>query len=266
MKKKCAIIGTDARLSFLKETLDNELEVKIFPTTIWTEELKAAIMDYQPTTIFLPIPPLQIDSSFVLPKSCLLLFVGKTNTEIEQEIQNSQVHAFYYLEDEQWIWENANLTAEGFIYNFYRSENESIYNKKFIITGYGRVGKRLAYALHHLGAEVIISVRSEHQLFEAKSYGYQIEQFEHVVHNQEAHTSYLINTIPNRWLSTSETARFKKVYDLASNPGCLLESANSNPTNYIHSTSLPGLYFPKDAGYLIAKAVQTQLALLEGEK
>ena len=29
--------------------------------------------------------------------------------------------------------------------------------------------------------------------------------------------------------STSDTARFKKVYDLASNPGCLLESANSNP-------------------------------------
>ena len=132
MKKKCAIIGTDARLSFLKDTLDNEPEVKIFPTTIWTEELKAAIMDFQPTIIFLPIPPLQIDSSFVLPESCLLLFVGKTNTEIEQEIQNSQVHAFYYLEDEQWIWENANLTAEGFIYNFYRSENESIYNKKFI--------------------------------------------------------------------------------------------------------------------------------------
>lgn len=233
---------------------------------IWTEELKAAIIDFQPTIIFLPIPPLQIESSFVLPESCLLLFVGKKNMQIEQEIQNSQVHAFYYLEDEQWIWENANLTAEGFINNFYRSENESIYNKKFIITGYGRVGKRLAFALHHLGAEVVISVRSDHQLFEAKSYGYQIEQFEHVVKNQDALSTYLINTIPYRWLSPSDTTRFKKVYDLASNPGCLLESADSIPTNYKHSTSLPGLYFPKDAGYLIAKAVQSQLALLEGEK
>lgn len=266
MKKKCAIIGTDARLPFLQETLDNLLDVKIFPTMIWTEELNAAINDFQPNIIFLPIPPLQIESSFVLPESCLLLFVGKKNKQIEQEIQNSQVHAFYYLEDEQWIWENANLTAEGFINDFYRSEKESIYNKKFIITGYGRVGKRLAFALHHLGAEVIISVRSDHQLFEAKSYGFQIEQLEHAVKNQGGLSTYLINTIPNRWLSPSDTTRFKKVYDLASNPGCLLESANSIPTNYIHSTSLPGLYFPKDAGYLIAKALQTQLALLEGEK
>ena len=53
--------------------------------------------------------------------------------------------------------------------------NESIYNKKFIITGYGRVGKRLAFASASFGSEVIISVRSEHQIYEAKSYGYQIE-------------------------------------------------------------------------------------------
>lgn len=266
MINKCAIIGTDARLPFLKETLDDLLEVKLFPTMTWTEELKAAIDDFQPTIIFLPITPLQIESSFILPKSCLLLFVGKKNKEIDEEIQNSQVHTFYYLEDEQWIWENANLTAEGFINSFYRSENESIYHKKFIIAGYGRVGKRLAFALHHLGAEVIISVRSDHQLYEAKSYGYQIEQLEQLNNIKNAQSTYLINTIPYKWLSPSDTARFIKVYDLASNPGCLLESANSNPLNYIHSTSLPGLYFPKDAGYLIAKAVQAQLALLEGEK
>ena len=90
-------------------------------------------------------------------------------------------YVFDYLEDEQWIWENANLTAEGFINYFYRNEKRVIYNKKFIITGYGRVGKRLAFALHHLGAKVIISVRSEHQLFEAKSYGYQIEALENII-------------------------------------------------------------------------------------
>ena len=85
MKKKCAIIGTDARLPFLQEALLDQLDVKVFPTMIWTEELKAAITDFQPTIIFLPIPPLEIDCSFVLPESCLLLFVGKRNTAIEQK-------------------------------------------------------------------------------------------------------------------------------------------------------------------------------------
>lgn len=264
--KKCAIIGSDERFLYMREVLSADLDVKLFAKTIWDTELKNAIDDFQPEIIFLPIHPLTMEAPFQLPESCHVVFVGKKNEEMEKVFKQGNVHICNYLEDEQWIWDNANLTAEGFINYFYAHEKQSIYNKKFIITGYGRVGKRLAFALHHLGAEVIVSVRSEHQLFEAKSYGYQIETFKHVMDHQQDKTAYLINTIPSRWLAREEASSFNKIYDLASNPGCLLPAEESPPINYIHSTSLPGLYFPQDAGYLIARAVQTQLALLEGEK
>lgn len=265
MKKKCVIIGTDSRLSYFHSAMCHDFETKLFATMVWDNELKYAIERFEPQVIFLPIQALKIECPFILPKSCEVLFVGKKNEEIEHEIQSVNRHVFYYLEDEQYIWDNANLTAEGFINYFYKREKQAIYNKSFIITGYGRVGKRLAYALHHLGGKVIISVRSENQLFEAKSYGYQIESLENVIEKQKDQSAYLINTIPSKWLENSHAVYFNHVFDLASSPGCLLDSVENIPANYSIATSLPGMYFPQDAGNLIATSVQNQLSLIEGE-
>lgn len=266
MKKKCTIIGTDDRLEYLREVLSTTLEVKLFSTMTWNDELQETIDDFQPEILFLPIQAMKMERPFTLPKTVDVLFVGKKYEEIEHACKRTDIKTFYYLEDEQWIWDNANLTAEGFINYFYLNEKKSLYNKQFIITGYGRVGKRLAFALHHLGAKVVISVRSEHQLFEAKSYGFQIEALEKVIEKQKDQLVYLINTIPSKWLGNEETSCFIKVFDLASKPGCLLDSNEKVPANYVNPTSLPGMYFPQDAGYLIARSVETQLALLEEEK
>lgn len=266
MKKKCIIIGTDLRLSYFHTAISIDLETKLVATMTWDDELKAVVEQFEPQILFLPIQPLQMECPFILPESCKVLFVGKQNEEIEKEIERRNMHVFAYLEDEQYIWDNANLTAEGFINYFYIQEKQAIYNKQFIITGYGRVGKRLAHALHHLGAKVVISVRSEHQLFEAKSYGYDIETLENVLDKQKNQSAYLINTIPSKWLENKQADLFKQVFDLASNPGCLLDTKENIPSNYALATSLPGMYFPQDAGLLIAQAVQKHLSFLEEEK
>lgn len=266
MNKTCAIIGTDDRLPYLQEALSTNLEVQLFSTMIWNGELEKAIYEFQPQIIFFPIQAMKMERPLSLPESCDVLFVGKKYEEIEHECKREDRKVFYYLEDERWIWENANLTAEGFINYFYINEKQSLYDKQFIITGYGRVGKRLAFALHQLGAKVIISVRSEHQLFEAKSYGYEIELLENVIEKKKDQAVYLVNTIPSKWLESSNSALFKKIFDLASKPGCLLNVSENVPANYVNPTSLPGMYFPKDAGYLLARSVITQLALLEEEE
>lgn len=258
MRKKIAIIGTDPRLTVLQQSVSDYLDAQLYPTMTWDKELRETIFAYEPDVVFLPIQPIQTECTLELPPSCQTLFIGKTNDSIDKESKNDTIQPFYYLEDEEWIWENANLTAEGFINYFYLHEKQAIYNKKFIITGYGRVGKRLALALHHLGADVIISVRSELQLYEAKSYGYQIVTFDHVLEVES--DAYLINTIPSKWLKNEFAANFNQVFDLASNPGCLLDNENNIPLNYSLSTSLPGMYFPQDAGQLLARSVLKHLA------
>lgn len=266
MTKKCAIIGTDNRLSFFKESLSNNLETNLYPTMCWNDELEQALYKFQPQIIILPIQAMTMDRPISLPVSCKLLFVGKKYKEIEAICNQADIHVFHYLEEEQWIWDNANLTAEGFIHYFYLTEKQSLYNKTFIITGYGRVGKRLAYALHHLGANVVISVRSPNQLFEAKSYGFQIEALDNLMEKKRISNDYLINTIPSKWLENDSAKFYEKVFDLASKPGCLTNTEDTPPTNYVNPTSLPGMYFPKDAGYILARSVENQLASLEEDK
>ena len=266
MMKKCAIIGTDNRLTFLQESLSNSLETNLYPTMCWNDELEQALYKFQPQVIILPIQAMTMDRPISLPLSCEVLFVGKKYKEIETICDRADFQVFYYLEEEQWIWDNANLTAEGFIHYFYLTEKQSLYNKKFIITGYGRVGKRLAFALHHLGANVVISVRSQNQLYEAKSYGFQIEALDYLIEKQKESTDYLINTIPSKWLENADALLFDKVFDLASKPGCLINTETNIPANYVNPTSLPGMYFPKDAGYILARSVVNQLASLEEDK
>ena len=258
--KKMAIIGTDKRLVTLQEAVVKQLDASLFSTMIWSRGLQEQLEELQPEIIFLPIQQLKTDIPIRFPDSCKTLFVGKKYQEIEDELNKDGRQIHFYLEDEEWIWDNANLTAEGFIHYFYLNEKQAIYNKEFIITGYGRVGKRLAFALQQLGAKVVISVRSEHQLYEAKSYGFQFETLDRLMEKGEQRETYLINTIPSRWLSSNQAQAFQAVFDLASNPGCLLETEKT-PPNYHLTTSLPGMYFPKDAGQLIARAVLKHLAL-----
>ena len=141
-----------------------------------------------------------------------MLFIGKKSEEIVQEIERKDLHVFSYLEDEQWIWDNANLTAEGFInYFLFEQKNSHCIINNLSLQGMEESVKDLAFALHHLGAKVIISVRSENQLFEAKSYGYQIEAFENLIQKQKEQKVYLINTIPFKWLENTNALRLNKV-------------------------------------------------------
>ena len=119
MKKKIAIIGTDPRLNFLQQSVSDYLDTQLYPTMTWDTELRETIFAYEPEVIFLPIQPIQTDCSLELPPSCQTLFIGKTNESIDRESKKDTIQPFYYLEDEEWIWENANLTAEGFINYFY---------------------------------------------------------------------------------------------------------------------------------------------------
>ena len=59
------------------------------------------------------------------------------------------------------------------IATFYNTKH-AISGKRFIITGFGRVAKMLGHILRSIGAEVVIAVRSDVQLNEAKAFRYEV--------------------------------------------------------------------------------------------
>lgn len=258
-KSKWCVIGTDPRMQKLavdlKELGEDILYIK---SKAWGYQLERTLLEFKPNRIVFPIQPLELAVPIINTEiftQVSVSFVGKLSTEWAEffEATNGQVEK--YLEDEEFIWLNAKLTAEGFIAAFYTTEKKSIAGKKFVISGFGRVAKLLAAQLKSMDAFPYIVVRSLNQLAEAKAMGYKAQVLSPSI---DIEGSYFINTIPASWF-TGEFERsfinYKTFYDVASAPGCL-PKADSQPPNYHLYTSLPGQFIENDAAQLLSTCIR----------
>lgn len=253
MNEKWLVIGTDARLKILARKLTKpERTVYYKSKNSWDEELNQLALTLRPDYVVLPIQPLKVEVPVVLGLKDAIIFSGKTNEEWKGILKENTV--YYYLEDEEFIWQNALLTAEAFVASFYQTK-QAISGKRFIITGFGRVAKTLGHLLRSIGAEVAIAVRSEVQLNEAKAFRYEAHYLSDV---GEIKADYFINTIPAKWLDTGLNEKIHiPIYDLASYPGCLQDGVERE--NYELLPALPGKFFPQDAAKLLYNSIVGQL-------
>jgi len=258
-KSKWCVIGTDPRMQKLASELkESGKEVLYVKTKAWGYQLERTLLDYQPEKIVFPIQPLEMASPSVnadIFSNVSVVFVGKLSPEWSQIFVSNNCPVERYLEDEEFIWLNAKLTAEGFIAAFYANEKEIIAGKKFVIAGFGRVAKLLAAQLKRMDAFPLIVVRSLEQLAEAKAMGYNAQVLSPTF---EMQGSYFINTIPALWFTEEYKQGFmncKTFYDVASAPGCLAIN-DSLPVNYLLYTSLPGQFIENDAAKLLSTCVR----------
>lgn len=256
MKKETWLfIGKDPRIQKSAELVKSlQRDVYYVDTDVWGSSLNELCVEKRPECIVFPIQPLTIgtdDEQVLIPEDSTLFFgrvSGYWNTIADQ------FNSYYYLQDEQFIWQNAKLTAEGLVAAFYEKNRKSISGKTFHVTGFGRVAKMLAIILKSMGAKVFIFVRSESNVCEAKAYGYDAAILSPEYFKRER-ISWLLNTIPAKWFTADYLSdRYPRmfIYDLASSPGCLMEV---NVEDYELLPGLPGHYFADDAAELLSKTV-----------
>ncbi|WP_017380877.1 hypothetical protein [Paenisporosarcina sp. TG-14] len=264
---KWCIIGTDPRMEKLSILLEQlNVHVLFLKTKAWSYQVERDLLSFQPDILVLPIQPLEIVTDsvglefFKTVKKC---FIGKLSPEWTRFFEASELDVEAYLENEQFIWLNAKLTAEGFIAAYYLEEHEMVAGKQFMISGFGRVAKLLATQLKRMDAHPQIVVRSSVQLAEAQAMGYETRKLEHGITCDQ---SIFINTIPAKWLTQgyhSLLTTCQRFYDIASSPGCLaLEGDYSH--KYKLYTSLPGQFLKEDAAKLLFKCVTESAKNLEG--
>lgn len=252
--EKWLVVGTDARLKKLAKKLTNpERTVYYKSKTSWDQELNNIAYQLQPDFIVLPIHPLKVEVPVLLGIDNSIIFSGRINDEWKKILANNTV--YFYLEDEEFIWQNAVLTAEAFVSTFYNHTKSAISGKRFIVTGFGRVAKMVGHILRSIGAEVVIAVRSDVQLNEAKAFRYEST---YLVDVGEIEADYFINTIPARWLDTTFNEKITMpIFDLASSPGCLQDDVKRE--QYELLPALPGKFFPQDAANVLYESIVGQL-------
>lgn len=219
-------------------------------TNSFTEELRRIILQFVPGHIVLPIHQLEGNFPVDILEKEMRLYVGVASKEWVAPFMKSDIQVHYYLQDEQFIWRNAWLTAEAFLKEYYSSTGRVISGERFYIAGFGRVGKMVARLVASLGADVTILARSNQQLGEAEAYRYAVKRLKP---NMELEEGFLINTIPARWLSEANNAKCH-IFDLASAPGCL--ASVTIPEYYRILPGLPGKHFPVDAADALADALE----------
>lgn len=246
------IVGADPRFAKVSDELKGKGYTVLHDVRDqWDKETDTIVMREKPLRLLLPIhQPAGRPAPGVL--DCTdKVFAGILDSEWKTAISEVNKPLHLYLEEERFIWENARLTAEGFLASFYGTGGGAVCFCRFIVAGYGRVGKTTARLLRAAGAEVIVLARSSAQTSEALTEGFRILNFGDDCPTEEGWI--LINTIPSKWLDPSESFSPLRIYDLASAPGCLKPGAAHE--YYRLLPALPGRIFPGEAARVLSEAL-----------
>lgn len=162
-------------------------------------------------------------------------------------------HKIDLLRNEDYLAENAYITAEAALDVALPYLQRTIKGCKVLILGWGRIGKCLSSLLKSLGADVSVAARKTSDRAMIRALGFGAEDFpikEDILRSARV----IYNTVPYAVLDSGQAGDGIKI-DLASKQGILGDDV-------VIARGLPGIHFPESSGRLIA---QTLMGIIRKE-
>lgn len=153
-----------------------------------------------------------------------------------------------YTDDEDFLVENARITAESTISYLHTLTNESVKGKRILVCGYGRIGKRLCEILYSLGAKVYVYTRRRH-MRESISY----DGYKTLTLDASSRIDIILNTTPSVIFEKELIDNIPDttyIVELASAPGGFACTERVNFAN-----GLPGKILPISGAKAMAGAI-----------
>lgn len=167
-------------------------------------------------------------------------------------------------DDEGFVMENAEITAEGAAFCAMRDGKSGIRRSCCLILGCGRIARFLAHKLNRLGAEVIVAARRERDRAYAEASGWQAASFETEDFCAAlARADFVFNTVPYPVLDGEKLRRIRQsavLYELASPPyGFSMEEARRLGVSAQMESGLPGKYAPQAAASALYHVIKRRM-------
>lgn len=158
-----------------------------------------------------------------------------------------------YGQAEDFLLENARLTAEATLPYLYELTGESVMNKKVFVAGYGRIGRFLSQMLKSMGAIVSSYARRD----EVKALMAR-EEITFAELDDAYKNDIVINTAPAKIFSQEVTENIPKssyIVDLASAP-----YGFEDMTRVHIASALPGKYLQNSASAIVFDTIEKILS------
>lgn len=272
------IIGGDKRQIAMAESISSDgynvnvsgFEKINFYNGIRQVTVKETILNSK--YIILPLPVIKINNALNAPysnKEIILdddfaellmdkmVFCGIKSrlTNISDVWNLVDIHDYSVRED--FAIRNAVPTAEGAVEIAMSEYPGTINGSRCLVAGFGRIGKVLSKMLTGIGADLIVSARSQKDIAYIESLGYKYIKTENI--KLSSGYDIIFNTIPYMIFDAHTlalSAQDSLVIDLASAPGGVdIEAATRLGIKSIQALSLPGKVAPKKAGEIIKKTI-----------
>lgn len=191
-----------------------------------------------------------------------VVFAGKMPPYLKDYLRSTGITYYDYYEDKEYIWRNAEISAEGAVSMLMNETEVELCEIKALICGYGRIGKCLAGKLKELGVNVTVAARKEEDLLLARYCGEfvtdRIDYRRKGIFDIERTYDVVFNTVPS-WIfdrSNSKLIENAIYFELASAPyGGEAGFLKGKCGKYILASGIPGKYAPKSAADAAFKAI-----------
>lgn len=187
------------------------------------------------------------------------VFGGKMSPEISEFFSGNPVYDCYSRDDFQLM--NAIPTAEGIAAIAVNELPVTVRGSKFLVLGFGRIGRAVGELLKNMGASVTVGARRDEALSEAGRDGFDTLDIRDGFDIPRG-VRMTVNTVPARIISEKNLRQLKGTLyaEAASAPfGADLEKARETGVKAVLASGIPGKTAPESAGRIIAETIMNIL-------
>lgn len=164
--------------------------------------------------------------------------------------------------DPLFTLQNAQISAEGALFELMKAREKTVYSMRCLVTGYGVFGRALTKLLLGVGARVTVAARREEALSMADLDGAETLYLCRLEETPRVWDAVL-NTVPSRILSDTFIASLPKhciLMELASGKGGFdAECAERDGKKVLLLPGIPGRYAPRAAARVLMNSVLSSL-------
>ena len=194
---------------------------------------------------------------FFMKLKNVFLVSGMVPDKFSKVLTENNVKVLDLLKDESYIIFNAKITVEGIIKYLIENTEDTIFNSKILVLGYGRIGKILVDRLTAFKANVYCSARGK-DITWIEAYGSKSIKYEELNKKIDMF-DIIINTVPVLILNKKRLELLNKntlLIDVASAPGGIdFEVARQLNIKTIWALGIPGKIAPISSAEYIKETI-----------